>query len=268
MALGRLIPFLVLSFGLTWGLAIVMVLFTERVEALFGPLSMTNPLFLLAVYSPAIAGLLLVLREAGWPGLSRFLRRLLIWRVHVGWYLLALAAPPLLMTVAAGVGEGLQGWSYAYTSVGALLAALTMTLLIGPVEEFGWRGLMLPLLQQRYTPFAAGLMVGAVWTLWHVPAFLLSGTPQSGFDFLPFVLGTMSISMIMTVMFNATAGSLLLPVLMHFQLNNPITPDGQPLDAIAFLLLAVALIWWQRGAMFARTGYSVVIPRAGRETAG
>jgi hypothetical protein len=94
-----------------------------------------------------------------------------------------------------------------------------------------------------------------------VPAFLLSGTPQSGFDFLPFVTGTVSVAMIMTVMFNATSGSLLLPVLMHLQLNNPITPDAQPYDALAFLLLAAALVWWRRASMFGcRTGYAVVVP--------
>ena len=268
MAFHRLLPFLALSFGLTWGIALLFVLSAERIESLFGPLSMTNPLFLLAVYAPAIAAFALVLSDSGWQGLRRFLGRLFIWRVHWGWYLLALLSPPLLMTMAAWLGGGLQAWTFSYSSVAALLQALTMTLLIGPVEEFGWRGCMLPLLQQRYTPFAAGVLVGLVWALWHVPAFLLSGTPQSGFDFLPFFLGTMSIAMIMTVMFNATNGSLLLPVLMHFQLNNPITPDGQPFDAIAFLALAAALVWWRGAAMFRRTGNTVVVPAAAGRDSG
>lgn len=45
--------FLGLSFGLTWGLAALLALFTAEVEAIFGPVSYTNPLFVLAVYSPA-----------------------------------------------------------------------------------------------------------------------------------------------------------------------------------------------------------------------
>jgi membrane protease YdiL (CAAX protease family) len=190
----------------------------------------------------------------------RFLGRLLIWRVHPGWYLLVLLAPPFLMTLAAWFGDGLEDWSYPFASTGAMLSALSFTFIVGPVEEFGWRGLMLPLLQQRYAPFTAGLVVGLVWAIWHIPAFLLSGTPQSGFDFLPFFVGTVSIAMIMTVMFNATSGSLLLPVLMHFQLNNPITPDGQPFDAIAFFLLAAGLVWWYRSSMFNRSGNTTVVP--------
>ena len=255
MTTAHLRPFLIISFGLTWGLAALMALFPDLVTAVSGPLDMTNPLFLLAVYAPAIAAVFLILRLLGVPGLKRFLGRLLIWRVHAGWYLLALAGPPLLMTAAAWLGAGLSEWSFPYASGTALLGALGVTLVIGPVEELGWRGLMLPILQQRHTPFAAGLIVGGVWTLWHVPAFLLGGTPQSGFDFLPFVIGTMSIAMVMTVMFNATSGSLLLPVLMHFQLNNPLIPDAQPWDAVAFLLLAVWLIWLFRASVFERSGF-------------
>jgi len=262
----RVVPFLVISFGLTWGLASLLILFPEQIERLFGPLGMTHPLFILAVYAPAIAALVLVLFDSGFPGFLRFLSRLLIWRVRPGWYLLVLFGVPLLMTGAAWLGDGLAVWAYPYVGPGGaaslalLLAALGTTLVIGPVEELGWRGVLLPLLQKRYTPFTAGLMVGAIWTLWHVPAFLLSGTPQSGFDFLPFVIGTLSVSMIMTVMFNATAGSLLLPVLMHFQLNNPLTPDGQPWDALAFLLLGAVLVWYWRDSMFSPGGVSEVVP--------
>lgn len=259
----QLAPYLGISFGLTWGLAAILVLFPEPVERLFGPLSMLHPLFLLAVYAPAIAAVFLVVRYTGRTGLLRFGSRLLIWRVHAGWYAFVLLAVPLVMTMAAWLGGGLDGWTspLADTSgAAAVLAALGAALVVGPVEELGWRGVMLPLLQTRYTPFAAGLLVGLVWTLWHVPAFLLSGTPQSAFDFLPFAAGTLSVAMIMTVMFNATAGSLLLPVLMHFQLNNPITPDSQPYDALGFLLLAAAFVWFARARMFVVGGVSEVVP--------
>jgi hypothetical protein len=37
-----------------------MIFFTDQVEAVFGPVSGTNPLFILAVYAPGIAAVLLV----------------------------------------------------------------------------------------------------------------------------------------------------------------------------------------------------------------
>ncbi len=260
MVFGRLAPFLLITFGLTWGLAGVLAMFPEPVEALFGPLSMTNPLFILAVYAPGIAAVFLVLLDSGFSGLLRFMKRLLLWRAHVGWYLLIGLGVPLIMTGAAAIGGNLEAWVYPFSSAGVALAALATALLLGPIEEFGWRGLMLPLLQQRLAPFYAGLILGAVWGLWHVPAFLLSGTPQSGWDFLPYFVGLMSVAMIMTVIFNASSGSLLLAVLMHFQLNNPLWPDSQPLDSLFFLGLAILVVWLKRRQVFTEPGVAVVIP--------
>lgn len=55
-----LIPFLALSYGLTWGLAALLFLFYDQIVAIFGEISMTNPLFILAAYSPGIAAVIIV----------------------------------------------------------------------------------------------------------------------------------------------------------------------------------------------------------------
>ena len=57
-----LAPFLALTFGLTWGIAALLILFTDQVVAIFGEISSTNPLYILAVYSPGIVGIFLVAR--------------------------------------------------------------------------------------------------------------------------------------------------------------------------------------------------------------
>jgi len=71
-----LIPFLALTFGLTWGIAALLIFFTDQVVAIFGEISSSNPLFILAVYSPGIAGVILVWRHYGLKGLGSFFRRL------------------------------------------------------------------------------------------------------------------------------------------------------------------------------------------------
>jgi drug/metabolite transporter (DMT)-like permease len=77
MSMRSLGPFLAIAFGLAWGLLALMILFTSQVEAVFGPVSGTNPLFILAVYAPGIAAILLVwwhygakawrASSVGWP---------------------------------------------------------------------------------------------------------------------------------------------------------------------------------------------------------
>ena len=256
-----LIWFLAITFGLTWGLALVFLFFTDAITTIFGPLSMTNPLFLLAVYSPGIAAFALVIRDSGLAGLGRFVGRVLIWKCHIGWYVFIFLGIPLLMVMAAILQGSLDSYVFPFSSSNQLLSALGIALIVGPMEEFGWRGLMLPLLQRRFAPLQAGLILGAVWGVWHIPAFLLSGTPQSGWSFLPYFLALLSVAVIMTALFNASRGSLLLAILIHFQLNNPVWPDGQPFDAITFTLAALVVVWIYRRPLLDRSdAITVVIP--------
>ncbi|WP_425482737.1 CPBP family glutamic-type intramembrane protease [Chelativorans xinjiangense] len=41
-----------------------------------------------------------------------------------------------------------------------MFAATAFMLVLGPVEEFGWRGFALPLLQRRMVPVWAGFVLG------------------------------------------------------------------------------------------------------------
>jgi hypothetical protein len=51
-------------------------------------------------------------------------------------------------------------------------------------------------------------------------------------------------------MFNAARGSLLIAVLYHFQMMNPIFPDAQPWDNYLFVTAAVIIVWLNRRKMF------------------
>ena len=57
-----LVPFLALTFGLTWGIAALLIFFNDQVVAIFGEITSSNPLFILAVYAPGFAGIFLVWR--------------------------------------------------------------------------------------------------------------------------------------------------------------------------------------------------------------
>jgi membrane protease YdiL (CAAX protease family) len=139
--------------------------------------------------------------------------------------------------------------------------ALILMAIKGPIEEFGWRGFALPLIQRKFAPIWAGLMVGIIWGVWHFPAFLLSGTPQSAWSFTPFFIGSVAASVIMTPLFNASHGSILLPALFHFQLINPIWPDAQPYDTIFFVGAAALVVGLNRKKMFRQVdGIQDVIP--------
>ena len=217
-------------------------------------LGASHPPSILAVWAPAISAILLVLWYGGLPGLRRYLARLLLWRAPIGWYLLLLIGLPAISYLGAALGGTLTREALAQPPVAELLALMGFMLILGPMEELGWRGYALPLLQRRLAPVWAGLVVGVVWALWHVPAFFLSGTPQSGWDVMPFLMGATAVSVILTGFFNAARGSILVAILFHWQLNMPMWPDAQPWDMYLFVLLAVLVVWFWRADMFSRAG--------------
>jgi hypothetical protein len=244
-------PFLALTFGLTWGLAALLFLFTDQIVAIFGEISMSNPLFILAVYSPGIAGVGLVWRRYGFRELGKFFRRLTLWRAPISWWLFLVLGIPAVVYTGAAL-KGTINDPFPFVSWSQALPALALALFLGPIEEFGWRGLALPELQRRFAPFWAGLILGVIWALWHIPSFLMSGTAQSAWSFWPYFAGVVAISVILTPLFNASRGSLLIAVLYHFQMMNPIFPDAQPWDILIFVGLAVIVVWQNRRQVFER----------------
>ena len=142
-----------------------------------------------------------------------------------------------------------------------MLALMGMMLFLGPVEELGWRGVAQPVLQRHMAPFWAGALIGSAWGLWHLPAFFLAGVVYEGWSFLPFFIGNVTLAILVTPMFNSARGSLLLPVLFHWQLINPFWPDAQPWDTWILVGVAVVIVFWKRAALFSRDGaVTQVIP--------
>lgn len=245
-----LLVFFTLTFVIGWGLIALLLVFTDQIEAVLGPVSGTNPVFVLAVWSPAISALILVWRSLGFAGVRAYLARLGMWRMPALWWALLLLGIPALKYASAAI-NGTAG-DFPFSPWYAVLPAMVVVLFVGPVEEIGWRGYALPLLQRRFTPLVASLVLGAFWGVWHLPAFLLGGTEQGGWSFGPFLLGALALSVLMTGMFNASGGSILIPVLVHFQLNGPAWPEGQPWENYVFAAAVLALVVWKRDQFLSR----------------
>jgi uncharacterized protein len=257
-----LAPFLLITFGIAWGILALYIFWPGPMGAFFGEMSGHHPLFILAVWAPAVAAFILIPRYGRRAGLRRFLSRIFLWRCHPAWYGF-LVGLPLMFYAGAAVKGNLFTDPFPFTSGTALLAAIAMTFVLGPIEEFGWRGVALPLLQRRLAPIWAALLLGVIWGIWHLPAFLLSGTPQSAWSFTPFLVGSVALSLMVTPLFNASRGSLLLPYLFHLQLINPIWPDAQPYDMIFVVAVALVVVVLNRKTMFRKTrAVTQVIPAA------
>lgn len=250
--------FFALTFALTWGIAAILVLAPDAVERTFGPIGLGNPLYLLAVYAPAISGVIVAWRRLGRSGLPEYFARLKMIRMPASSWLFLVVGIPVIVYAGATVSGTLSTtpvFSPWFTMIPAVFSSM---FLAGTWEELGWRGVAQPLLQRRFTPLTSGLIVGVVWAVWHLPAFALSGTVQSAWAFGPYFVGVVAVSVIMTWLFNASNGSILVAWLVHFQLMNPLFADGQPWDSLFYLLAAVIIVIVNRKSMLRRGGDAVV----------
>jgi membrane protease YdiL (CAAX protease family) len=241
--------FFTLTFALTWGIAAILIAAPDAVERLFGPIGLTNPLYLIAVYAPAISGLVMVWNHHGRDGFRRFFRRFGLFRMPAWSWLLMVAGVPAIV-YAGAFASGTAGEAPVFSPWYSALPVLAQFMfLAGTVEEIGWRGVALPLLQRRFTPLVSGLLVGVAWAVWHLPAFAISGTIQSAWSFGPYFVGLLAVSVIFTSLFNASKGSLLVAWLLHFQAMNPLFPDAQPWDTLFYVIAAVAVVIFDRRRM-------------------
>ena len=252
VALQALGPFLLVSFALAWGILAAFILLPGPMAALFGEITGEHPLFYLAVWAPAISAIVVVYAYTGSVGLRKFLSRCLLWRAPPGWYLFLVLGVPLVFVLGAMIKNGTLDVAILIHSTHGWLLAMALMAIKGPMEELGWRGLALPLLQRRIAPLWAALLLGVIWGVWHLPAFLLSGTPQSAWSFMPFFLGTIALNVIAAALFNASRGSILLPALFHFILINPLWPEAQPYDTWLFAFVAAVIVWRDSDRMFGR----------------
>jgi membrane protease YdiL (CAAX protease family) len=261
-------PFLLISFGLAWGILGLYIFIPEPMGAVFGQLTGNHPLFYLAVYSPAIAAFTLVARTGGLTGLRRFLGRVLLWRCSATWYAFLIIGIPLIFIGGSWLRGNLFTEPFPFQSFKSLVAALVLAAIKGPMEEFGWRGLALPLLQRKFAPLWAGLILGVIWGIWHLPAFLLSGTQQGEWSFTAFFAGCLAISVIATALFNGSNGSILLSAFFHFSLMNPIFPDAQPYDTYLLIVVAALIAWRKRKDMLKKEGAVVEVVPHGKAADG
>jgi membrane protease YdiL (CAAX protease family) len=254
ISLRALIPFFLITFGLAWGILGLYIFLSDQMTKLFGQLTGQHPLFFLAVYAPAIGAVVVVYSKTGGKGLKKFFSRLGLWRCSFSWYAFLLAGIPLVFFGGSYLKGNLFTDPFPFNSTISVVVALLLAAIKGPVEEFGWRGIVLPLLQRKLAPVWAALLLGIIWGIWHLPAFLLSGTQQSNWDFAPFFAGCIALSVIVTPLFNASGGSILLSAFFHFMVMNPLFPDAQPYDTYILLLIAIFIVLNNRKTMFSTEG--------------
>ncbi len=271
-----LLTYFVLAFVLTWACWIPLA--TSDAFNDTAPPARLLLLWPLGNIIPSLVGIMLTALFSGKSGLGELFRRLGQVRVPLTWYAVVLLLIPVLLFVAIGVNTVLGGATIAY-DWSSLISLLVLSLLFtGLGEELGWRGFALPRLQARHKAFAASLLLGVLWGLWHLPLLIADGlvplTSLGIVNFLIFDLTITAIAVLFTWVYNNTNGSLFLMVLFHtvatattdtflIPVKNLMVPFlqkyGDPFLFLILLWVAVTIVVVTAGA--ARLSRNVALAR-------
>lgn len=211
-------------------------------------------------FGPLAAALVLAAREGGRDGVRSLLGRVTRWRVAPAWYAVAVLGPLALtlVTIALHVALGGRMPDPAALAGGlpaVLFASVYMLVFVALGEEVGWRGYALPALQARHGALTSSVILGSVWTLWHLPLFFNPATLYSNLPFVLFFAYLVPFSVLIAWVFNSTGGSVLIAMLVHAVMNAsptlwrllPEYSDPSPSEAAAATVhvnVMVTVVMW------------------------
>ena len=208
-------------------------------------------------------------RYSRYQGVRELLHSITEWPKKTGWYLFVLLLVPICYAISMSAfvlitGRELPDFPYDGTMQQlplAILAAFLLRLLFGGAnEEPGWRGFVLPYLQERYSPLIASVILGVIWSLWHLPLHL-NGVYSSGWIGLAQVAARIIMSLpftlLMTWVYNRSKGNLPLVILLHA--SNNTTPQfllAGFIEQLIILIIAIVVLvqdrMWRKSAGVSR----------------
>lgn len=207
----RLLAYVVIAYAITWALWIPPLVYSATsgwsipsIGRGMGAWTGLSPLqlglalcFQLAVYGPAIAALAVLLRSRDRGELTSWARSIVKLRVGPRWYAFVLLAPVALAVLVAAVGLALGGELVAQgiPALNVLAIMVVTQILTSGMEEPGWRGFALPMLQRWHSAENASWFLGLIWAGWHLP-YMLYLYRQLPMWQLPFTLAGFTMSII------------------------------------------------------------------------
>ena len=209
----RAIQFIIITFVFSWSAWGLQILGQEGVlpefVQLFG---------MFGVFGPFVAFMILVKKDG--EKYKEVFKRL--FQKAPTWTIVFMAVSPFVLS-------GISYLVYRQFETGAveplgvtLASFLPIALMIlfvgGPIEEFGWRGYLLPRLRKNYSFLLTVLIMGIVHGIWHLPLHFLNGTVQEAIPVYEFLLVTVAITVSYVFIYEFTK-SLIPFIVLHWAAN-------------------------------------------------
>jgi uncharacterized protein len=255
--------------GIFGGLAILMNLSMETPAGLV--------LVLLAALGPMVMGIAFTYLTRDNAGRRDYWKRLVDFRrIPARWYLVIFLFVPILNGLAAllDVLTGGTGatWGEAalnfLTNPSSIILSILFATLFPFIEELGWRGYVLDRLQEKRSALVSSLILGVVWSLWHLPTFFVRDSYQASLGigtpaFWWFFAGIIPLTFVFTWIYNNTNRSTLAVILFHAMVNFTgelftLTERADTYSILLWFVVAIGImvIWSVKAFTHQKVAYS------------
>ena len=265
----RIIIFVALTYGcsyMCWYLAYVL---RHEIFNLDISLHLTT----LGNFMPSILGIIFILHETKKVRIDLNVIKNAFCS-PIGVYLLAFFLMPMLVYFAYWIGYQFNLVYFESILVPIIYPKIWPILLLipffivfqGPLgEEFGWRQYLLTRLLRSQRVLDSSLIVGLIWSGWHLPKFFIENTIQhelvTAHGIIATVMGytfyTICLSILMTVLYLLANKRVLIVLIFHAMANFAhglvmiLTQTWGALLILVFVVLATGLIWnYQKSKVF------------------
>lgn len=216
-------------------------------------LVVTVPFILCAIiggFAPSLAAIVALVVGVGREAAGDLMRQLRDWRAPTPVYAVVLLLVPVgtlatlaLATLLPGDLKPVDPAIFAMAAIWPIMAALG--------EELGWRGFLFPRLLPRFGHVGAGLIIGLVWGVWHLPADFVGLKGYGDLFWLAFLVNGPIIltahALIMAWLWQWSGGRLPLMVAYHYTITACAmlvpTPGGQDWVGLANAAIGAGIFW-------------------------
>ncbi|MBO1306850.1 CPBP family intramembrane metalloprotease [Enterococcus sp. 669A] len=237
--------YLGITFLVSWVCWLIVAYLTHFTGvALFSPIAL--PLYSLGAAGPMIGACIVKKRTVSKRSFSEFIKNIFNLKQPIQGYVVVaiLAWSFCFIPVLLGMT---QQQAPLYT---ALFQLPIMIFFGGGLEEVGWRGYLLPQLQNRYSSFVSTCILAMIWSIWHLPLWLVKGSGQDTSSFMGYVLLVFSFAFLLTFLWNRYE-SIALCILLHAGFNSFTDVYPPRYDSFGLLILLFILCF----AFFVLTEY-------------
>ena len=238
------VSYFVLTFAISWLAAFFVaaphLLRREPLPQLTGIL-----MFPTMLLGPSLSGIILTRILDGKSGLRDLFSRMFNYRAG-RWYAVLLIPPALVLTILLLLKTFI---SPAFTP-NFFLFGIFFGVPAGFLEEIGWTGFAFPKMSSQQNPLAAGILLGLLWGLWHLPVidYLGAATPHRSW-WLPFALAfiaAMGAMRVLIAWLYSNTKSVLLAQLLHVSSTGSLvifSPRVTAAQEVLWYALYAAILW-------------------------